>query len=297
MTDEATTTHNGDPALASADTPAPDPVAAFVDRFAAAWSVGERGFDGFDELMTPDGHLTQPMMPDAHGRDGWRAQFDALFGAIPDLRGDTLSWGRTPDGALIELELHGTLAGRRFTTTTVDRIVLRDGLMAERHARMDPLPMLRAGLGSPRTALRLLRPPRGATRAPKAAGVSDTRLDTALTGLAIGRLVLGTAARVAPRATAKAFGAGHASSPEFDYLMHVFGARAVGLGSSYLLNRNGPRRLAQRIALAIDVSDTLSGVGQLRRREVPVRTGLPSVALTGAYAAIGAAKLARDVRR
>ena len=273
--------------------------AAFVESFAAAWRAGALGFADFESLMQPDILLTQPLLPAAHGHEGFRAQFDALFTAIPDLRGDVLAWGETSDGVLIDLELHGTLGGRPVEAVTCDRIVLRDGLMAERHARMDPLPLVRAGVTSPRIALGLLRAPSRRQRT----GVDGTapagatqRVDTPLAGLAVGRLVLGTMSRLAPRATARAFGAGRAGSPELDYMTRIFGARAVALGSGYLLSRGDARRVWQRLALGVDVSDTLAGIGQLRRKEDLPRAGaLATVALTGTYAAIGAAKLVRDL--
>jgi hypothetical protein len=132
-------------------------VVAFVERFGAAWGAGAEGLRGFEALVTPDVLLVQPLLPTARGLDGFRAQFDALFQALPDLRGEVLRWGATADGALIELALRGTLGGRAVELVTCDRIVLRDGLLAERHARMDVLPLVRAALASPLAALPMLR--------------------------------------------------------------------------------------------------------------------------------------------
>ena len=53
-----------------------------------------------------------------------------------------MRWGATEDGALIEIRLHGTLGGRPLEWTAVDRLVLRDGLIAERHSYFDPLPVV-----------------------------------------------------------------------------------------------------------------------------------------------------------
>jgi hypothetical protein len=46
-----------------------------------------------------------------------------------------------------------------------------------------------------------------------------------------------------------------------------------------------------------DVSDTVAGVGELRGRELPRRSAAAVTAMTGTYAAIGAARLLRDVTR
>jgi SnoaL-like domain len=292
--------------------------AAFVERFAAAWRAGREGLRDFESLVDPDVVLTQPMMPTGHGLEAFRAQFDAIFAAAPDLRGEVLAWGATADGVLIDLALRGTIGGRPVELVTCDRIVLREGRMLERHARMDPLPLVRATLGRPGLALRLLRPgggggARGAARATTGGGagasadgggegVGDPGRGGeagagALTALAVGRLVLGALSRVSPRAAAGAFGAGGATSPELDYMTRIFGARALALGTGYLVSRGEARRTWQRIALGVDVSDTIAGIGHLRRGDVPTRSAVMLTALTGAYAAVGAAQLARDVTR
>jgi hypothetical protein len=98
------------------------------------------------------------------------------------------------------------------------------------------------------------------------------------------------------RATTGLFGAGHAASPELDYMNRIFGARALGLGSGYLLSSGDARRLWQRLALMIDTSDTIAGAGHLRRGDIPLASALAATALTGGYMLVGAAKLAEDLR-
>jgi ketosteroid isomerase-like protein len=129
----------------------------FAERFDLAWRSGRDGLSEFEAIVAPDVVLTQPLMPTARGLEAFRAQFDAIFDAIPDLRGEVMAWGATDDGVLIDLRLRRTVAGKPVELISCDRIVLREGLLAERHARMDPLPLIRASLRSPRTALRLLR--------------------------------------------------------------------------------------------------------------------------------------------
>lgn len=122
-----------------------------------------------------------------------------------------------------------------------------------------------------------------------------TRLATALDGLAWGRIGLGLLARAAPTATTRLFGAGQAVSPELDYMNRVFGARAFALGSGYLLSSGEARRLWQRLAFVCDVSDTLAGMGHLRRRDIPLGAAVTAVALTGSYMLVGGAKVAEDL--
>jgi len=125
----------------------------FVARFTAGWAGGRETLEAeLEGHVADDVLLTQPLLPPARGLAGFRAQFDRLFGAVPDLRGDVHAWGPTSDGVLIDMTFHGTLGRRAFDLPNCDRIVLREGLLAERHARFDPLPLLR-----PATVLPLVR--------------------------------------------------------------------------------------------------------------------------------------------
>jgi SnoaL-like protein len=298
-----------------------DDTREFVERFDRAWRAGREGLRDFEALVAPDVTLTQPMLPVSHGLEGFRAQFDAIFDAVPDLRGEVMAWGATDDGVLIDLALRGTVAGKPVELVTCDRVVIRDGLMVARHARMDPLPLVRAALRSPRVARRMLRPrasrpaspapssgarpaphvssASGSHSAPTASSASGPRTaplaSPGLTALAVGRLVLGSLGRAAPGATVRSFGGAASASPELDYLTRVFGARAIALGSGYLLSGGDARRLWQRIALGVDISDTIAGIGHLRRGDVPRASALALTALTGCYTAVGAASLIRDL--
>jgi hypothetical protein len=134
--------------------------AAFAEQFAAGWAAGgpaERFVDHFAPLCTPQVLLIQPLSPPLRGLEGLRRMAEPLFEAMPDLRGEVLRWGPTEDGVMIELRLRGTLGGRPLEWITLDRVVLRDGLLAERRAYFDPTQLLPAMLSRPRAALRLLR--------------------------------------------------------------------------------------------------------------------------------------------
>jgi ketosteroid isomerase-like protein len=131
----------------------------FAERFAAGWAAGgptERFVEHFAPLCSPHVLLVQPLSPPLRGVAGLRRMAESLFGAMPDLRGEVLRWGATEDGVMIELRLRGTLAGKPVEWITVDRIVLRGGLIAERRAYFDPTPLLSALLSRPRAALRLM---------------------------------------------------------------------------------------------------------------------------------------------
>ncbi len=128
--------------------------AAFVEAFAAGWraptsmdAVTER----FLPLMHPDVRLVQPQMPVVNGRHNFRrGMVEPLFTLVPDLHGEVLGWAAHDDVVFIELELSGTLGGRPIAFVSCDKITLRDGLIAERIAYMDPAPLLAAALARPR---------------------------------------------------------------------------------------------------------------------------------------------------
>lgn len=262
--------------------------AAFVERFDAGWRGGAATFlDHFlPDLVDEQVVLSQPLMPAARGHDGFRSFFETLFAALPDLRGDVLGWRPEYDGVTIELALHGTLDGVPVELVTYDRIVLRDGRILSRRAQMRMRPLLVALARRPRAALRLL-----AASAPAGDG-----LDRALAGLALGRIALGAPSRLSPRGTARAFGAAGATSPELDYMTRVFGIRAVALGLGWLTSDGAARSRWQRLAFMCDVSDTVAGIGHLRRRDMPLGPALATTALTGGYMLVGAAKVLRDLR-
>lgn len=260
-----------------------DARAVFVEQFRAGWAGGADTLVPLflPDLLDPDVVMTQPLLPAARGHDGFAAFFETLFGAIPDLRGEVRDWRPTDDGVEIDFVLRGTLGGETLELPTTDRIVLREGRVLERHARMDPRALAAAVARHPLASMRLLGAP--------------LRGEAALAGLALGRIALGAPSRLAPRGMARAFGAGHAANAELDYMTRVFGIRAIALGIGWLSSDGSARRRWQRLAFLCDVSDTFAGIGHLRRRDLPRGAALATTALTGGYALVGALRVARDL--
>ncbi|MBB4665193.1 hypothetical protein [Conexibacter arvalis] len=115
-----------------------------------------------------------------------------------------------------------------------------------------------------------------------------------LRAMALGRIALGALSLAAPDALAR--GAGVPATPQLAYMTRIFGARAIALGAGYLTAPVAERRRWQRLALLVDASDTATGLRQLGRRELPRRSAVALLALTGGYLALGAARLAHDLR-
>ena len=123
--------------------------AAFVRRFAEAWA--EPTVESLLALTHPDATFTQPLAATVHGRDGQANVFDELLSTIPDLKGELVSWAPVDDTTVfVELRLHGTFGRKPIEWVTVDKIVLRDGLIAARTANFDGLRLLGALARRPR---------------------------------------------------------------------------------------------------------------------------------------------------
>ena len=149
------------------------------------------------------------MAPPARGSPGSTASTSGCSGD-PGPHGEVHRWEPTDDGMTIEIRPRNA-GGAPIELPNRDRIVLRDGLLAERHADFRPLGVL-PGFGS-RPAMAPCRPGRGPDRA--------RRHEQSLSP-----------------ATAKAFGASDAATPELDYVTRVFGAQAfTPLGTGYLLSQ------------------------------------------------------------
>lgn len=273
-----------------------DPRAEFVDFFRRGLAQGDR--DRFIEHFLPridsDVVYRQPLSRGARGHAGFRRLFTSVFAAVPDLHGTVHRWGPTTDGVLIEFTLQGTLGGDRLAIDVVDRIVLRENNMAANNTYFDPLPLLRPLSAHPLLALRLL-PRLFPTRAERALDPTRPVGTRVLDLMAGGRLLLAATTLIAPRSFAAALGV--TPTPELTYTTRLYGARALAMGLGFRTGGDTERRRWHRLSLAVDTTDTASGLWHLARRDVPIRAGLPMVALTGSYAVLGGATLAAEPPR
>ncbi|WP_018656042.1 hypothetical protein [Actinomadura flavalba] len=121
----------------------------------------------------------------------------------------------------------------------------------------------------------------------------DARLDAAVASLARGRVVLGLAAFAAPDVTARVLGVRSGPDAGRDYVTRAFGAREIVLGAGYLLARGKNKRIWLRLGLAVDALDTAAGLKT--RHHLPGWVTAAAVTVSGSAAAIGAAKVSRDL--
>jgi hypothetical protein len=116
----------------------------------------------------------------------------------------------------------------------------------------------------------------------------------AMTGLALFRIALGTAAWVAPRRLSRSFGVPEERiTPELDYMNRVFGVRAVTLGVGYLAASPEARPLWHRLWLLCDTADTVMGAGMVHRGSLRGKSAAGGLATTGVAMAIDVAALRR----
>ena len=115
--------------------------------FTEAWA--RPNVDHFVSLLAPDVRLLQPVTPTIVGRDAARREFTRLLAWLPDLHGIVDRWSAAGDTILIAWRLRFTLGGGPYELRIVDRIVAREGLIAEREAYFDSLRFLLATMARP----------------------------------------------------------------------------------------------------------------------------------------------------
>jgi len=121
--------------------------ARFVRAFADFWSDPTVG--RFRALMHSDVRLVQPLAPVANGIEEAVAWFAATQDLLPDIRIAVRSWSGTPDALFIEWTATATFGGRPVSWNAVDRFRLEDGLVRERVAYFDALPLVGTILARP----------------------------------------------------------------------------------------------------------------------------------------------------
>ncbi len=136
-----------------------------VEEWVRGFEAGWRDPGGVDDfvahflpMLDPGVRMVQPQLPTLVGHEQFRRGFaEPLFAMIPDLHGTVRGWAADGDVIFIDLVLEGTVGRKAVRMETVDRITLRDGLCVERVAFIDPAPLLKAVLMSPRAWPRFAR--------------------------------------------------------------------------------------------------------------------------------------------
>ena len=115
--------------------------------FTEAWA--HPNVDRFVALLAEDVRLLQPVTPVVVGLPAARREFAQLLKWLPDLHGIVDTWSASGDTLLIAWRLRFTLGRGPYELRIVDRIVFRDGKIAEREAYFDSLLFLLTTLSRP----------------------------------------------------------------------------------------------------------------------------------------------------
>lgn len=116
-----------------------------------------------------------------------------------------------------------------------------------------------------------------------------------VTGLSLGRILIGIGALFAPSTTAKLFGLDPTANPQLGIFGRMFGAREIALGAVTLVSRGSLRRNLTAVGISVDAADAASGVLEIGAGGMPKVQGgaLVGVALGAVGAGVAALALNR----
>ena len=127
-----------------------------VERFTRGWA--HPAPDAWDEMVAADVELIQPLLGSGRGVALWHRESARLLRFAPDTVGEVRGWSGEGNVVFIELLITATVGGAPFAFTTVDRITIgEDGLVTQRIAYFNPLPIVATVLRRPRAWLAFVR--------------------------------------------------------------------------------------------------------------------------------------------
>jgi ketosteroid isomerase-like protein len=160
----ATALHRSLTAIETEEDNHSESAAAVVARFAERWAHPDA--DRLMELCHQDVRFHAPLMSPTVGFAACREEFRRLFLLRPDTRIEVHRWSARGNAVFIELTIHMTIGGKPLRIPGVDRLLLKDGLILERVAYADSLPVITALVSTPREWRRWWRSGIGPPRRP-----------------------------------------------------------------------------------------------------------------------------------
>jgi steroid delta-isomerase-like uncharacterized protein len=127
----------------------PTPAAAFVERFADAWSAPTP--ERLVALVDCKSTFLYPFMTEPVDRDGLRDYFANALTAMPDLRLEVRRWAAHGDDVLIEWSAGATVGGEQVEWDGADRFSFDGERVVEARSYYDTEP-IRAALSAPAAA-------------------------------------------------------------------------------------------------------------------------------------------------
>lgn len=108
-----------------------------------------------------------------------------------------------------------------------------------------------------------------------------------VTGLSLGRIVIGAAAVADPARTAKAMGLDPLTNPQAAFVTRLFGAREIALGAATLVASGRGRAGLVLLGVGVDAADAYAGLVGPRTDGIDQRTGTTMTAVAGGAVVAG----------
>ena len=112
-----------------------------------------------------------------------------------------------------------------------------------------------------------------------------------VTGLAIGRVAVGTVALVSPSLAAKVFLLDSRANPSLPYMTRMFGSREIALGALTLAATGEARERLVQVGVAIDAADAFTGISAAASGAVSKKAGVVLALVAAGAVANGVASL------
>ncbi|WP_183095203.1 DUF4267 domain-containing protein [Nocardioides stalactiti] len=112
-----------------------------------------------------------------------------------------------------------------------------------------------------------------------------------VTGLSLGRIIIGIVSIASPSLGAKLFGLDAAGNPQMGFFARMFGVREIAIGGLTLFAKGKARRTLVLAGMAVDGGDAATGVIALQRKEVPVFSAVAMIVVALGAVGSGAAGL------
>jgi hypothetical protein len=95
-----------------------------------------------------------------------------------------------------------------------------------------------------------------------------------ITGLAYGRIAVGTLSLLSPKLAARLFLLDPETNPQLSYMGRLFGSREIALGMITLAAPDSARRKLIQLGVGVDAADAVTGMAAVASGAVPKKTAL-----------------------
>jgi uncharacterized protein DUF4267 len=112
-----------------------------------------------------------------------------------------------------------------------------------------------------------------------------------ITGLAYGRIAVGTISFLSPSLAAKLFLLNARANPQLSYMSRLFGSREIALGALTLASSGQARRRLVQLGVAVDGADAWTGIVTAANGSVPKKAGIVLTVVAAAAVATGVMEL------